>query len=176
MGRSRGVFARLRQYWGTRATVRWPVRTLRQDFQLAAARRVPDSTWRHLIALVPLRHGSRISPDRVTDSCYGFFDGHHGRASILDFLDTSIHHRGPFGVGGGKPASSEKAVPESPPAGFGTPVAFPTLAPAKEWSTVTVAVAPAEVAVNNDAARTTDAVIGLTVVSFSRSVQLRRSV
>ena len=79
-------------------------------------------------------------------------------------------------LGGGKPALSEKAVPESPPAGFGTPVAFPTLAPAKEWSTVTVAVAPAEVAVNNDAARTTDAVIGLTVVSFSRSVQLRRSV
>ena len=79
-------------------------------------------------------------------------------------------------LGGGKPALSEKAVPESPLAGFGTPVAFPTLAPPKEWSTVTVAVAPAEVAVNNDAARTTDAVIGLTVVSFSRSVQLRRSV
>jgi hypothetical protein len=41
-------------------------------------------------------------------------------------------------LGGGKPALSEKAVPESPPAGFGTPVAFPTLAPPKEWSTVTV--------------------------------------
>jgi hypothetical protein len=79
-------------------------------------------------------------------------------------------------LGRGKPALSEKAVPESPPAGSGTPVAFPTLAPPKEWSTVTVAVAPAEVAVNNDAARTTNAVIGLTVVSFSRSVQLRRSV